>query len=132
MSIPSMFDYLNSILVTGEDLMTSPEAIKVYEPFVMNRWLAQYNDCVLIASEANRLGITDKRMHYDFVRASIRKRKRYVKWVKKEKPSKDLEIIQEYYNVGMAEAIEYSKMIPVEHLKFIKDQLDNGGNNKHK
>ena len=46
---------------------------------------------------------TDKRMQYDYLRNSIRKRKRFSKWMKNKNPD-DLEVVKEYFGYSNRKA----------------------------
>lgn len=130
MAAQKMFTWLSNVLEGGDDLMVDAEAIKSYDPRTVVRWLCQYDDCILLASELNKLGITDKRMHYDYLRNSIRKRKRYVKWVKKDPVDKRLEPIMEYYNIGPSQAKEYLTILTDDQIKELARRNEAGGNTK--
>ena len=73
------------------------------------------------ANEMNRYAHLDNRMQYDFYRHSIRKRKRWSKWMKNETPDQ-LEAIKELYGYSNRKAIEALAMLSeeqIEHVVFI-------------
>ncbi len=123
------FDWLNNILKSHDDLMVDADAIKSYDPRLMNRWLAQNKDCVAVAALASKLNIVDKRMHYDFVRLAVRKRNRYTKWVKKSPEPKTsfVKVVMEYHNVGKVEAEELISLLTDDQLNELASRVDIGG-----
>ena len=116
-------DWLNSINFTKEDLS---ENIKEYPPYIVNRCLSGHLDCVLFANEMNRYHFLDKDMQYHFYINTLRKRKRFSPWVRKEKIS-DLEFVKKYYGYSNEKAAQVLKILTNEQLLFIKQKLDTGG-----
>jgi len=65
----------------------------------------------------NCMPLTEKRMQYDYLYNSIRKRKRFDKWIKPEEESEALlEAVMLAYKVGRKRAIEYIRLLPKERL----------------
>ena len=92
-------DYLNAINYTKESLMdTEDEQVeKEYTPFVINRCMSYFVDTILYANVMNENPHISSNMQFDYLSNSVRKRKRFSKWLKKEM-SDDIEIIKEKYN----------------------------------
>ena len=92
-------DYLNAINFSKKDLMdTEDEQVeKKYLPFIINRCLSYFPDTILQVNEMNLHSNLDKKMQFDFLRHSIRPRKRFSKWLKNEK-TEQFEAIKKYYN----------------------------------
>ena len=88
-------DWLNSINFTKET-PEDPAEIKNYPPYIINRCLSGHLDCILFANEMNRYPNLDKDMQYSFYLNTLRKRKRFSPWLRKDKVT-DLEIIKQYY-----------------------------------
>ena len=78
-------DWLNSINFTKENLIEDPSAIKDYAPYIINRCLSGHLDCVLFANEMNKYSFLEKDMQYSFYLNSVRKRKRFSPWLRKDK-----------------------------------------------
>jgi len=120
-------DWLNSINFTKEDLMESdPDSKKEYSPYVINRCLSGHIDCILFANEMNMYHSLDKDMQYSFYLNSLRKRKRFSPWLRKDKV-KDLECIKKYYSYSNEKASQALKILNKEQLDFIKKRLETGG-----
>ena len=116
-------DWLNSINLTKEDLS---EDIKSYHPYIVNRCLSGHLDAVLFANQMNMYSHLAKDMQYKFLLNSLRKRKRYSPWLKKEKV-KDLEAVKSYYGYSNEKALQSLKILNREQIDFIKQRLDVGG-----
>jgi len=116
-------DWLNSINFTKEDLS---EEIKTYPPYIINRCLSGHIDCVMYANEMNMNHHLDKDLQYSFYLNSLRKRKRFSPWLRKDKVT-DLECIKSYYGYSNEKASQALKILTKEQINFIKQRLDIGG-----
>ena len=116
-------DWLNSINFTKEDLS---EEIKEYPPYIINKCLSGQIDSVLFANEMNMHHQLDKDMQYFFYLNSLRKKKRFSPWLRKDKVT-DLECIKQYYGYSNEKASQALKILTQEQLTFIKKRLDIGG-----
>ena len=119
-------DWLNSINFTKENLIEDPSQIKDYAPYIINRCLSGHLDCVLFANEMNKYSFLDKDMQYSFYLNTLRKKKRFSPWLRKDKVT-DLEIIKQYYGYSNEKASNALKILTPEQIKFIKQRLDTGG-----
>ena len=116
-------DWLNSISFTKEDLS---EDIKEYPPYIINRCLSGHIDCILFVNEMNMRHQLDKDMQYFFYLNSLRKKKRFSPWIRKDKV-KDLESVKQYYGYSNEKATQALKILNKEQLNFIKQRLEIGG-----
>ena len=116
-------DWLNSINFTKEDLS---EDIKSYPPYIINRCLSGHIDCLMYANEMNMHHQLDKDMQYLFYLNSLRKKKRFSPWLRKDKVT-DLECVKSYYGYSNEKASQALKILTKEQLNFIKQRLDIGG-----
>ena len=116
-------DWLNSINFSKEDLS---ENIKEYPPYIINKCLSAHIDCILFANEMNMKHQLDKDMQYSFYLNSLRKRKRFSPWLRKDKIT-DLECIKQYYGYSNEKASQALKILTKEQINFIKKRLDIGG-----
>ena len=120
-------DWLNSINFTKENLIRDdPSLSKDYPPFIINRCLSGHIDCVMYANEMNIHNHLDKDMQYSFYLNSLRKRKRFSPWLRKDKV-KDLECVKQYYGYSNEKASQALKILNKEQLDFIKQRLETGG-----
>jgi hypothetical protein len=116
-------DWLNSINFTKEDLS---EDIKSYPPYIINKCLSGHLDCILFANEMNKHHQLSKDMQYSFYLNSLRKRKRFSPWLRKDKVT-DLECIKKYYGYSNEKALQALKILSTEQINFIKKRFETGG-----
>ncbi len=119
-------EWLNSINFTKENLIEDPSTIKDYAPYVINRCLSGNLDSIMYANEMNKYSFLQKDMQYSFYLNSLRKKKRFSPWLRKDKVT-DLEIIKQYYGYSNEKASNALKILTPEQIKFIKQRLDTGG-----
>ena len=120
-------DWLNSINFNKENLIKeNPDIVKQYPPFIINKCLAGQLDTVLFANEMNKYHHLDKDMQYSFLLNSLRKRKRFSPWLRKDK-IEDLECVKTYYGYSNEKAQQALKILTPEQLNYIKKKLDLGG-----
>ena len=121
-------EYLKSINLTKQNLMDSEDKVweKRYPSFIVNKCLAPFMDTVLYVNELNRMHWLDNRLQYDFLLNSLRKRKRFAKWMKASK-IKDLDVVKEYYGYSNEKAKMALDILTEEQLKTIKRKLTKGG-----
>ena len=120
-------DWLNSINFNKENLIEEdPSTIRDYAPYIINRCLSGNIDSILFVNEMNRYSFLDKDMQYSFYLNTLRKKKRFSPWLRKDKVT-DLEIIKQYYGYSNEKASNALKILTPEQIKFIKQRLDTGG-----
>ena len=109
-------DFLNSINHTKEDLFKddSEHAAKAYQPFVVNRSLSYFPDTIFHSNEMNMLHGIDEKMQYDYLKYSVRKRKRFSKWVKSEKID-SIDLIKDYFGHKLLPLILISPFVLFRH-----------------
>jgi hypothetical protein len=120
-------DWLNSINFTKENLTEeNPDLIKEYAPFIINKCLSGQIDTILFANEMNMNHHLDKDMQYSFYLNSLRKRKRFSPWLRKDKVT-DLECVKQYYGYSNEKASQALKILSKDQIAFIKQRLEIGG-----
>ena len=121
-------EYLNAINHSKEPLMdTEDETVeKQYPPFVINRCLSYFIDTILYANSMNEYAHISNKMQFDYLSNSIRKRKRFSRWLKKEMTD-DIEIIKEMYNYSDAKAKEVAELFTPKQIKEMDEYLHGHG-----
>ena len=120
-------DWLNSINFNKQDLIEEDRsAIKDYPPYIINRCLSGHLDCILFANEMNKNHFLDKDMQYTFYLNTLRKKKRFSPWLRKDKVE-DLESVKQYYGYSNEKAFQVLKILSNEQIEFIKQRLEIGG-----
>ena len=120
-------DWLNSINQTKKNLLDEdPSLEKEYPPYIINKCLSGSIDCIMFVNELNISNRLDKKLQYDFLINTVRAKKRFSPWVKKEK-IKDLEYVKSYYGYSTEKAEQALRILSEEQINFIKQKLDVGG-----
>ena len=120
-------DYLNAINYSKKDILEDEMVEKKYTPFVINRCLSYFPDTLFHANAMNQWCSVSKKMHFDYLRESIRKRKRFSPWLKRENPS-ELEAIKRIYGLSNSKAKEALKVLSPEQLTSVieaSEKLEN-------
>lgn len=124
---PGPFDYVKSISFTKENLMVDEYSAKGYKPYVINMALSYYPDTVLFANEMNAYSSMPKFAQYSYLINIIRPRKRYSKWVKKQKDDDAIEAVKLYYGYSERKAREAVALLSDDQITTIKRRIDKGG-----
>ena len=120
-------DWLNSINFNKKNLIEEdPSTIKDYAPYIINRCLSGNIDSILFANEMNKYSFLDKDMQYSFYLNTLRKKKRFSPWLRKDKVT-DLQCVKQYYGYSNEKASQALKILTNQQLDFIKQRLDIGG-----
>ena len=119
-------DWLNSINFTKENLIEDPDAISSYPPYIVNRCLSGHLDTVLFANEMNKYSNLDKDMQYSFFLYTLRKRKRFSPWLKKEQ-IENLDLVKKHYGYSNEKARVALTLLTKTQLEYIRNKHDMGG-----
>lgn len=123
------FDYLNSINDTKENIMIDDVTEKAYNSYIINHSLSYFHDTVLLANEMNRYHHLDNHLKYSFLINTVRKRKRFSKWMKPVK-SDDLEAVKSYYGYSNDKARQALNLLDDSQLTELKKRMYKGGRSK--
>ena len=104
----------------------SPDTEREYAPYIVNRCMAGHLDTVLLANEMNINHSLPKRLQYDFFLNSVRKKKRFSPWLRKDK-IKDLDCVKRYYGYSNEKATQALRILSSEQIAFIRSKLEIGG-----
>ena len=120
-------DWLNSINFTKENLLEDdPSIAKEYTPYIINKCMSGHIDTLLYSNEMNKFHFLDKKLQFDFYINSVRKKKRFSPWIRKDK-IEDLECVKTYYGYSNEKALQALKILSKEQIKIIKQRIDTGG-----
>lgn len=122
-------DWMNSINHNKQYLMVDDESRKSYNPYIINRILSGFTDTLMQANFCNMNFSIPKEMQYDFLLNSIRPRKRFSPWLKKESDG-DLTLVKQYYGLNTEKAKQALSILTKEQLDNIRKKLDTGGKTK--
>ena len=120
-------DWLNSINFNKNNLIEEdPSVIKDYAPYIVNRCLSGNLDCIMFVNEMNKYSFLDKDMQYNFYLNTLRKKKRFSPWLRKDKVT-DLQSVKQYYGYSNEKASQALKILSKQQLDYIKQRLETGG-----
>jgi len=123
------FDFLNDINYGKKNLMIDDidhQVEKQYLPFIVNKGLSYTMDTVIYANEMNIRPHTDKKLQFDYLINTIRRNKRFPKWMKSEE-DENIKVIVEYYGYNVQRAKEVLPLHSMKELSLIKEKLNTGG-----
>jgi|TARA_B100002019_G_scaffold201189_1_gene174359 hypothetical protein len=120
-------DWLNSINQTKKNLIDEdPSLEKNYSPYIINRIFSGHLDAIMFANEMNQYHFLPKKMQYDFFLNTLRVKKRFSPWLRKDE-IKDLDYVKRYYGYSNEKAKQILKILSKEQLNFIKSKFETGG-----
>ena len=120
-------DWLNSINYNKDNLIQDhPETIKSYTPFIVNKCVSGHLETVLFANEMNVNHHIDKDMQYSFFLYTLRKRKRFSPWLKKEQVD-DLDLVKKHYGYSNEKAKVAVSLLTKTQIEKIRNKHDMGG-----
>ena len=120
-------DWLNSINLNKNNLMDEdPSLEKEYAPYIINKCMSGQIDSIMFANEMNINHFLSKKMQYDFFLNSLRKRKRFSPWLRKDKV-KDLDVVKSCYGYSNEKAAQALRILSPEQIAFIRSKLEIGG-----
>ena len=120
-------DWLNSINQTKKNLIDEdPLMEKDYSPYIINRIYSGHLDAIMFANEMNMCNFLPKKLQYDFYLNSLRSKKRFSPWLRKDE-IKDLELVKRYYGYSNEKAKQALKILTKEQIIFIKSKFETGG-----
>ena len=120
-------DWLNSINQTKKNLIDEDSSIeKDYPPYIINRCYSGHLDAIMFANEMNKYNFLSKKMQYDFFINTLRVKKRFSPWLRKDE-IKDLDYVKRYYGYSNEKAKQIIKILSKEQLNFIKSKFETGG-----
>jgi len=120
-------NWLNSINFTKSNLLDDdPTVIKSYPPYIVNRCLSGSVDSILFSNEMNMNAHLDKDMQYSFFLYTLRKRKRYSPWLKKEQVD-DLDLVKKHYGYSNEKAKVALSLLTKPQIESLRQTHDMGG-----
>ena len=121
-------EYLKAVNQTKEPLMDGDdeEWERKYPPFIVNKCVGAFPDTIMLVNEINQLPNVDRKLQFDFLRTSLRSRKRFTPWIKASKMD-NLECVKEYYGYNNAKAKSALDILSDDQIAIIKSKLFRGG-----
>ena len=113
------FEIINDVTYNKKGIITEDNE-KEYVPFIVNKGLSYFIDTTFQANEMNYNHHVDHVLQFDYLLNSIRKKKRFSKWNKKQELDV-LEAIQEYYGYSITKAKDVVGILSDEHIERLKN-----------
>ena len=123
------FDYLKAINNSKKNIIVDDLSENEYNAFMVNRGLSFFPDTVLMANEMNISHHLDSKLQFDFLINTIRKQKRFSKWLKADKTD-SLEAVKEYYGYSNEKARQALTLLNDEQINVLKQKVNKGGRSK--
>jgi len=123
------FDCLNAVNYTKQNILVDDISEKQYNAFMVNRGLSYFYDTVLLANEMNKRAHLDNRLQFDFFINTIRKKKRFSKWMK-AKEEETIKVVKEYYGYSNEKARQALTILNDEQIEQLKAKVYKGGTRK--
>ena len=121
--------FLKSINTTKENVLLDDSNGKIeeaYNPFIINKTLSYFPDTIMQSNTMNQFFDLDKKLQYEFFLNSIRKKKRFSRWIKSN-IEENVDTVKQYYKVGNEKAVEILSLLNDEQITSIKKELSEGG-----
>ncbi|MBA94886.1 MAG: DNA polymerase [Rickettsiales bacterium] len=121
--------FLGSINITKENVLLDDSNGKIeeaYNPFIINKTLSYFPDTIMQSNTMNQFFDIDKKLQYEFLLNSIRKKKRFSRWIKSN-IEENVDTVKQYYKVGNEKAVEILSLLNDEQISIIKSELSEGG-----
>tara|TARA_B100000131_G_C18044619_1_gene583915 strand:- start:465 stop:863 length:399 start_codon:yes stop_codon:yes gene_type:complete len=120
-------DYLNTLNYSKDNLMEDdPGWKKNYPPYVINKCMSHHMDTLMFSNEMNRYPNLDKDMQYSFYLNTVRPKRRFSPWGKKQQV-KDLNLVKQYYGYSNEKAKQALRILSPQQLDYIRKKLNTGG-----
>lgn len=118
------FDIVSSVSHTKKRVIDLDNE-KDYSSFMVNRALSYYPDTILQAQEMNVNHHLDGLLQYDYLLNTLRQKKRFSKWFKREK-SESIDSIMKYYSCSYRKALEISRTLDSDQISKITNVMTAG------
>ena len=120
-------DWLNSINLSKKNIIDEdPSLEKDYPAYIINRCFSGHLDAIMFANEMNKYHFLPKKMQYDFFINTLRTKKRFSPWIRKDLIN-NLDNVKRYYGYSNEKAKQALKILSKEQLDFIKSKFEIGG-----
>ena len=103
-----------------------PSLEKEYSPYIINRIFSGHLDAIMFSNEMNRYHFLPKKLQYDFYLNTLRTKKRFSPWLRKDE-IKDLDLVKRYYGYSNEKAKQALRILTKEQLNFIRSKFETGG-----
>lgn len=121
----SVFDFLKDLSEQKKDILVE-ENESQYSPYIVNRFLSMNQTTIMYANEMNLRHFLPKRLQYDYYFHSIKKERRFFKYVKEDEQD-NIDLIKEYFGYSKLRAKEALSILSQDDIEYMKSKLNKGG-----
>lgn len=126
----TVFDFLKDLSEKKADILDESNE-SLYSPWIVNRFLSMDATTVMYANEMNTRNFLPKRLQYDYYLKSIKKNRRFFKYVK-ENEQENLDVVREYFGYSKNKAKEVISILSEADITYMKTKLNKGGHHAKK
>jgi hypothetical protein len=123
--VKSPFDFVNDISFNKLNIMLE-DNMYLYNCWVTNRSFSLHLDSLFFANEMNFYHELPKDMQFSFYLSTLRPRKRFAKWPKKDQ-TEEIALVQKALNCNWRRAAETLAILTPEDLEVLKQEQEQGG-----
>ena len=126
----TVFSFVNEITY-GKQNIFNDETKDQYIPFIVNRALSYFPDCILYSNDLNMYPDLPKAFQNGHYLNSISKRKRFSKWAKKL-DDESISLITDLYQCNERKAAEILSVLTPTELNSLQQLKTGSGNEQRK
>lgn len=122
------FTIVNSIN-SGKSIFDEHDLVAIeasYVPFIINRQFSLFTDTIFHCNELNKYSDMSKKAQYLYYFHSVKPKKRYAKWPKKNKTD-NLQMISDYFKINYRKSAQLLMLLNENQLKEIHESAQTGG-----
>lgn len=126
---PTIFDWIKDIIQTKSSWDShSDEAKKVFNPFMIHKFLSQNKDYIELVNYISGLNILDKeklyKIYVEFIPKSSKTYHPFIKATASKKFQDELlSLLSTYFETSKSEVIDYLEILKVDDIKEILDKM---------
>lgn len=126
-----LFDYINNLSHGKKNnfIELPDKEQKKFPAYLINRYFSFFPDTIFAANLMNRYPFLDNRMKHDFYLYSVRKKKRFTKWLKSEE-IENISLLMKVYECSERKAKEYLSILTDDQITLLKNTYHHLNNHK--
>lgn len=122
----SPFDFTKDIM-NGKSYILTEENEGEYVPWIANRVLSNYPDCIFYAQDMNSNAHLSRKMQHDYLFHTVRKQYRKFIPYPKAKETEHINLIMSVYKYSAKKAREALAILTIDQIKEIEKIYTKGG-----
>lgn len=124
---PELFDFLQDINIGKKNILEhNPQWERFYSPALINVILSGFMDTLPIVMELNKLPFAlTKQQHYAYLINSVRRRRRFKKFVKAIYREDDISLLCKAFEISRDDAFSALDLISPDDMERLRGYYDN-------